>query len=38
MEFEKIYDLYFKDVYLYIRRLSGNEHIAEEITSKIRYG
>ena len=34
MEFEKIYELYFKDVYLYIRRLSGNEHIAEEITSE----
>ena len=34
MNFEKIYELYFKDVYLYIRRLSGNEHIAEEITSE----
>ena len=32
-EFEKIYDMYFNDVYLYILRLSGNEHIAEEITS-----
>lgn len=33
MEFEQIYDTYFKDVYLYVLRLSGNEHIAEEITS-----
>ena len=32
-DFEEIYRLYFKDVYLYIRRLSGDEHIAEEITS-----
>ena len=31
--FEEIYNAYFKDVYLYILRLSGNEHIAEEITS-----
>lgn len=34
MEFEKIYSTYFKDVYLYVRKLSGNEHIAEEITSE----
>ena len=34
MDFEKIYDTYFNDVYLYIRRLSGNEHIAEEVTSE----
>ena len=34
MEFEKIYEMYFKDVYFYIRRLSGNDHIAEEITSE----
>lgn len=34
MEFEKIYIEYFNDVYLYIRRLSGDEHIAEEITSE----
>lgn len=33
-EFEKIYRTYFDDVYLYIRRLSGNEDIAEEITSE----
>jgi RNA polymerase sigma factor (sigma-70 family) len=33
-EFEKIYDDYFKDVYLYIYSLSGNKHIAEDITSE----
>ena len=34
MEFEKIYTTYFRDVFLYIRGLSNNEHIAEEITSE----
>ena len=33
-EFEKIYRAYFGDVYRYIRRLSGDENIAEEITSE----
>ena len=33
-EFEAIYKEYFRDVYLYIRGLSGNEHIAEEITEE----
>ena len=33
-DFEGLYNTYFNDVYLYIRRLSGNEHIAEEITSE----
>lgn len=33
MEFEEIYRTYFNDVYLFIRRLSGDPHIAEEITS-----
>ena len=33
-DFEQIYSDYFKDVFLYIRRLSGNEHIAEEITAE----
>ncbi len=33
MEFEEIYRRHFGDVYRYILRLSGNEHIAEEITS-----
>ena len=32
-DFEKLYADYFNDVFLYILRLSGNEHIAEEITS-----
>lgn len=34
MDFEQIYRDYFHDVYRYIRRLSGDEHIAEEITSE----
>ena len=34
MEFEQIYITYFRDVYLYIRKLSNSEHIAEEITSE----
>ena len=33
-DFEELYNTYFSDVYLYIRRLSGDEHIAEEITSE----
>lgn len=33
MEFEQIYSTYFKPVYRYVWELSGNEHIAEEITS-----
>lgn len=33
MEFEKIYQKYFYDVFRYIRKLSNNEHIAEEITA-----
>ena len=33
-DFEKLYNTYFNDVYLYIRRLSGDAHIAEEITSE----
>ena len=32
MEFEQIYNTYFKAVYLYAVQLSGSEHIAEEIT------
>ena len=34
MEFERIYITYFRDVYLYICKLSNSEHIAEEITSE----
>ena len=33
-EFEAIYKEYFRDVYLYIRGLAGNEHIAEEIAEE----
>lgn len=32
-DFERLYNTYFNDVYLYILRLSADEHIAEEITS-----
>lgn len=34
MELEQLYTTYFNDVYRYIRKLSGNEHIAEDITSE----
>lgn len=34
MEFEQIYRTYFKSVYRYALGLSGNEHLAEEITSE----
>jgi RNA polymerase sigma-70 factor (ECF subfamily) len=37
MEFEEIYQAYFKSVYLYVMRISGNAHIAEEITSETFY-
>lgn len=33
-DFEQIYEAYFHDIYRYILRLSGNEHIAEDITSE----
>ena len=33
-DFEEIYKTYFNDVLLYIRRLSNDDHIAEEITSE----
>lgn len=33
-EFEKIYRAYFDDVYHFACRLSGNENLAEEITSE----
>lgn len=36
-EFENLYRIYFNDVFLYILRLSNNEHIAEEITSETFY-
>ena len=34
MEFEQIYRTYFRLIYHYVWKLSGNEHIAEEITSE----
>ena len=34
MDFEQIYKLYFRDVYLYLRSLSANENVAEEITQE----
>lgn len=34
-EFESVYHQYFKDVYLYIKSLCGNAHIAEDITSEV---
>jgi RNA polymerase sigma factor (sigma-70 family) len=33
-EFEKIYKTYFTDVFLYIKKLSGDEDLAEEMTSE----
>ena len=33
-EFEKIYQMYFKDIYYYILSLSHDKHIAEDITSE----
>ena len=37
MKLEKIYELYFKDVYSYILSLSGDEDIAQEITGETFY-
>ncbi len=37
MDFEELYRTYFSDVYQYIRKLSGSEHIAEEITEETFY-
>lgn len=34
LEFEQIYRAYFRPVYHYIRQLSGDAHIAEDITSE----
>ena len=33
-EFDKVYEAYFRDVFLYIKKLSGDENLAEEITSE----
>lgn len=35
MDFEEVYMLYFKDVYLYLRSLSANEDTAEELTQEV---
>lgn len=32
-DYEHLYNTYFNDVYLYILRLSGDVHIAEDVTS-----
>ena len=34
MEFEKVYRSYFGDVYRYLLHLSGNETVAEDVTSE----
>ncbi len=34
MEFQQVYDLYFKDVYKYALSLCREEHLAEEITQE----
>lgn len=34
MNFEEIYQLYFKDVFLYVRSLSAEEGVAEEVTQE----
>ena len=34
MDFEDIYYLYFREVFLYIRSLSGDENIAEEVAQE----
>ena len=33
-EFEKIYEAYFNDVFLYLKSLAKNESVAEELTSE----
>ena len=33
-DLEKIYSAYFRDVFLYLYSLSGDRHIAEDITSE----
>lgn len=33
-ELEQLYRAYFSDVYLYLKRLSGDEHLAEDLTSE----
>ena len=31
---DELYRLYFRDVYLYLRSLTGSEHLAEELTAE----
>lgn len=33
-KFDKIYRAYFQDVFLYLHKLTGDEHIAEDLTSE----
>ncbi len=33
-DFEEIYSTYFSDIFRYIRKLSGDDHIAEEVTAE----
>lgn len=33
-DFEELYSVYFKDVFLFIYRLSGDKHLSEDITSE----
>ena len=33
-EFEELYQMYFKDIFLYIKALSKNDNLAEEITQE----
>ena len=37
MDFETIYRRYFRDVYLYIRSLTADDALAEEITQETFY-
>ena len=37
MDFEKIYRLYFKDIYHYVYSLCGNESITEEVAQETFY-
>jgi RNA polymerase sigma-70 factor (ECF subfamily) len=36
-QFEEIYQTYFEDVYKYLRALTANEHLSEELTSDTFY-
>ena len=33
-ELEQLYRAYFSDVYLYLKRLTGDEHLAEDLTAE----